>query len=1021
MSMVLLLVLGLVPAVGAQDAGAHASQAAGEAEHVRIEVLSNRADLVSGGDALVEVLLPADADARDLRVDVDGRDVTAAVQARANGRILGLVDGLADGANVLTAQLADGRGARITLHNHPIAGPVFSGPHLQPWVCTTEEHDLGEPDEDCNAPARFDFFYRPTGGGGFSEYDPEDPPSDVATITTDEGEEVPYIVRRETGAMNRGIYAVAVLYNPDEPWDAPWEPQRGWNGKVLYLFGPASGTEYNQASPLNVLNDMALSRGFAVANSSLNINGNQGNTVLNAESVMMLSEHIVEQYGEIRYVIGDGLSGGAIGQQAVANAYPGLLDGIRPGASYPEVWSTRIEVADCVMLGRYFNETSPHLWGVAQQRAFVSGHMSPSSCVAWDATFGPNADPTSGCNIPAEHVYHPEDNPGGTRCTQQDYQINIFGEKGPERWSEQEQAIGRGFAKLPLDNVGVQYGLDAFNARQITAEQFVDLNEKIGAYDQDFVRTEERLEADPGSVGILYRTGQINDGAHLDQVAIIDLRGSSNNEFHTDHHSYAMRERLVRSNGHANNHVQWLSPVALAGDPTWPAQSLELMDRWLAAVEADDSDDPREVKIVRHRPADAVDSCWIAGEQITDRSVCRAAFPYFGAPRTAAGGPTTHDVMKCHLRPLDRDDYDAGLSDGQWERLQAAFPDGVCDWTRPAVDQARTRPWMSFADGPGGVPLGPPPVSVPFGPGTTAVDRHSGATRVETAAAVSGAGQDTADTVIIARADVHADALAGAPLALQLAAPLLLSDQDGLPQATRDEVRRLGAQQAVLLGGAAALGPAVESALRSMGLEVRRVAGPNRFATAAAIAAELPEGREVFLASGEAFADALSASGLAARLRRPILLTATDQLPAESAAVLTERHHVTIVGGAAVVSDEVAAAIEGRVGGVRRLSGPTRYDTSAAVAEEAVDRGYSPTVTWVATGVDFPDGLVAGAAAARDRGVLLLVDSESLERSPASRDWLQRNAQAIANVRIAGGRAAVSDAVAAALGEALAR
>ena len=64
-----------------------------------------------------------------------------------------------------------------------------------------------------------------------------------------------------------------------------------------------------------------------------------------------------------------------------------------------------------------------------------------------------------------------------------------------------------------------------------------------------------------------------------------------------------------------------------------------LLDRWLTAVEADTSSDPLETKIVRDKPSDAVDSCFIAERQITDMNVCRAAFPYFGAPRIAAGGP----------------------------------------------------------------------------------------------------------------------------------------------------------------------------------------------------------------------------------------------------------------------------------------------------------------------------------------------------------------------------------------------
>jgi Tannase-like family of unknown function (DUF6351) len=142
-----------------------------------------------------------------------------------------------------------------------------------------------------------------------------------------------------------------------------------------------------------------------------------------------------------------------------------------------------------------------------------------------------------------------------------------------------------------------------------------------------------------------------------------------------------------------------------------------LLDRWLTAVEADTSSDPLETKLVRDKPSDAVDSCFIAEHQVTDMNVCRAAFPYFGAPRIAAGGPLSHDVMKCQLRPFNPLDYLASpvpFTTDQLSRLQAAFPNGVCDWTKPSVDQVPSVPWTTFKAGPGGQPLGAPPVSTSF-------------------------------------------------------------------------------------------------------------------------------------------------------------------------------------------------------------------------------------------------------------------------------------------------------------------
>jgi hypothetical protein len=95
----------------------------------------------------------------------------------------------------------------------------------------------------------------------------------------------------------------------------------------------------------------------------------------------------------------------------------------------------------------------------------------------------------------------------------------------------------------------------------------------------------------------------------------------------------------------------------------------------------------------------------------------------YGAPRTVAGEPITTDQNSCRLRPLNRAEYSVPFTEGQWAKLQAAFPTGVCDWSRPGVDQQPTIAWLTYQDAQGraiigGKPLGPVPESVPFGPGT---------------------------------------------------------------------------------------------------------------------------------------------------------------------------------------------------------------------------------------------------------------------------------------------------------------
>lgn len=673
-----------------------------ESGGAKIRVISNRADLVSGGNAMVEIEGVDD----EFTADVDGRDVTEAFAVRANGRTLGLIDGLGLGRNVLRVR-AQGRATSITITNHPIGGPIFTGTQIEPWLCATEAHGLGTAeDAQCNARTVYTYFYWPQNDSGFKAYDPTLPPRDVATTTTDQGKSVPYIVRQEVGTHNRGIYRIAVLFDPARGWQ-PWSPQEGWNGKLLYPFGASCGTLHAQGGPVSVLIDRALARGFMVATSSLNVLGTNCNTWTSAEAVMMLKEHIIEAYGEIRYTMGEGGSGGAIGQHMVANSYPGLLQGIQPTSGYEDVWSTAMEVADCRLLMNYFGQSSMAL--TAEQQAAVTGQATTGPCAAWRPLFRQVLNPQGNCGLDRQAQYHPVDNPRGCRSTVQDFTVAIMGRRSSELWSDSPsretrdaEAMAGGFARLPYDNAGVQYGLQALLDGRISTAQFVDLNAKIGTIDVDANLIAGRRRADAGSE-LLYRTGGINDGGQLDQVAIIDLRATSNYEIHTDYHSYAMRARLDQANGHHDNQLIWTHTVSVAQHAF-----LEL-DRWLAAVEADTSDDPVEVKLVRNKPATAVDSCFIDGERVTDGATCAEHYPYYGSPRLAAGMRAAHDINSCQLKPLDTADYpEVAFSDAEWAQLRAVFPNGICDYRQPGIGQTPSIPWLTYADGSGGSPVPDP-------------------------------------------------------------------------------------------------------------------------------------------------------------------------------------------------------------------------------------------------------------------------------------------------------------------------
>ena len=680
---------------------------------VTIQTLSNRADLISGGDALTRVTVPAGASAASVVVTVNGQRVSALKQDGAQS-LTGLLTGLRDGANVVKAVLPDGRGARLTITNHPSGGPVFAGPQVHPWICDQTSGGNGPAkDAKCDTAPTYEYEYR-VAPGEFEAYDASNPPADVPTTTTDQGKTVPYIVRIEHGTMDRGNYLIGVL------WDMKANRPTAWNHKLLVPFGASTAVHYGSGAPTAVTDDTALGRGYLVADNSLDVQGQNANGVVSAESVMMLKERIIEQYGAIRFTIGNGCSGGAIQQNLLVSMYPGLLDGIQPNCSFSDMFTTGLDVLDCHLLLNYFDNTSPSMWADETQRAAVDGHRDSSDCAAWEALFAGAFDPTkaSNCNLPQAEVYDPKTNPKGVRCTIPDYLVSVLGRRPKSFWTSVEKTLGHGFGQLPLDNVGVQYGLKALQAGTISPAQFADLNEKIGAITIDDAFTPARLEAVPAGIATVYRTGLIADPRQWANVPIIDLRGySESSEIHTSVYTYASRARLDDVVGNHDNQIVWTfdPAVPIAPTPTsnLAAKALDLMDRWLTAVEADRRNVPKAQKVREDKPADAKDECF-AADQALPASSCATVYPFYSTPRIQAGESLRNDNVKCQLKPLARSDYKVTFTDAEWTELQKAFPNGVCDWSKPAVRQQPAVTWLTYVDGPGGTPLGPPPASVPF-------------------------------------------------------------------------------------------------------------------------------------------------------------------------------------------------------------------------------------------------------------------------------------------------------------------
>lgn len=720
---------------------------------ITIVSVSNRADLLSGGDALVEIHLPPGLESQAPEVSLNDTDVSNAFRSVDGGAWLGYLGNLVEGDNQLVAR-AGGQAAQLILTNHPQGGPVFSGPQIQPWICAepkAREGDADNPaitasglatgpqDSQCNAPAEVSHYYRTT---DYCGRDPDNPrrvipcfkrleagasPADMAMVTAVSGQEIPFIVRVERGTMNRGIYDIAVLDQPGTEW-SPFVAEPTWNGKLVHTFGGSTGSPRRQLAPnSSALNELALARGYMVSVSNLTDQALNYNKVVAAETVMMLKEHITENYGVITHTIGSGCSGGSIMQLVIAGAYPGLLDGIQPMCTYPDSDSTRMEVTDCVLLENYFGsaEFARVTDGLsdaqrAQRRAAIAGHPDGGGCGAWSRSIPGSANEpgnfqrtadaplNNNCRLPLNWVVDPQTNPDGVRCSVSDYQINILG-----------LTPGENYARRYNDNFGIQYGLQALESGAIGVEEFVTLNERIGGSDIDRGLVPERMVTDAETLDIVYRSGMVTDPRQWAKTPIIDLRGNDNSGIHMNWRAFAVRDRLDRVLGHHDNQVIWrYGPGLLPPEESGlAALSLDTMDAWITAINADTSDAPREVKVVRNKPEVAFDFCYIGDDyatKVTDQAVCDAdpVLAYYSSPRQVAGGPLAEDILKCSLQPLDRAGYPVSFSDAQWQRMQAAFPQGVCDWNQPGVGMRPAIPWLDYSARAGGEPLPAPPVSL---------------------------------------------------------------------------------------------------------------------------------------------------------------------------------------------------------------------------------------------------------------------------------------------------------------------
>ena len=623
-------------------------------------------------------------------------------------------------------------------------GPVMPT-HLDsldyPFVCRTEHSLLGQPlvdnqdgagiavyegeeivgySKDCSVNTRVLYYYRSTDDGKFLPL--QDQADDIEQIDIN-GETVPYIVRLEMGTINRHIYVIALLRGPN---DTPESPDLSfWNRKLLYQLrgGVGIGRRQGRINPNYIpsRNVAQLQQGYAVVHSSANQTSTSYDILLAEDTMARVKRQFIARYGEPKYTIGLGKSGGAIQQYLIGQNRPGLLDAGIAMYSYPDTATQITRVMDCELLEYYFDvvDADNPKWQKWSQRSWIEGFNASDDMPnhyekvralqalvlgRWPSWSNGQTECTNSWRNLTPHVANPR----------YAYFESLFSNEVAEQvpftyWDNQKHIYGtdeHGYGRRTFDNVGVQYGLAALKSGQITIEEFLKLNDNIGGWKAPVDMTRERFwksggaqsdladisiwshhnmsasrnEADAAAMAAAYRSGSVFLGEI--SMPIIDFRHylEPRLDMHHSLQSFVTRLRMQRQQGHADNQLIWFSdlPYEPLGD------ALDLLERWLDN---------------NARPTDATDRCYASdgkliasGKGVWDGAwnekedgACLKVYPPFANPRLVAGDDFAGYIMKCHLRSVDK-----AIADGVYapldvsthrDELQRIFTTGVCDYS----------------------------------------------------------------------------------------------------------------------------------------------------------------------------------------------------------------------------------------------------------------------------------------------------------------------------------------------------
>ncbi|MHC6178756.1 cell wall-binding repeat-containing protein [Clostridium sp. JNZ X4-2] len=306
-----------------------------------------------------------------------------------------------------------------------------------------------------------------------------------------------------------------------------------------------------------------------------------------------------------------------------------------------------------------------------------------------------------------------------------------------------------------------------------------------------------------------------------------------------------------------------------------------------------------------------------------------------------------------------------------------------------------------------------PTAGVKAADSSDAINRLGGQNRYETAAKVAQSGWTSSDYAIVANGEGYADALCAIPLAKAKDAPVLLTTGDNLNENALNELKSLNVKHVIVVGGTGVVSENALNDIKAQVSDVQRLGGQDRYETSVKIAQALAStSAKAVVASGEGYADALSAGPAAAINGMPILLTRQNSLPDAEADYLKATPQITstyVIGGTMSVSDSTANSLPSP----KRLSGTDRYETNVAVLKEfASDFNFGNIYAALGngpTGNEFADALTGGALAAKNKNPLIIT---GYTLSSATSDFLKDKANSNTKLTVLGGTLNISDSLA---------